>query len=259
MVLRGPSFANFAILLSVRDISKTGVVVYSDVNTGRTLPWHESPHPEQRHQGHQSRLLSASDEPCLLAGDSAHVRRADRGFRHHGRLPVHQDRRRHHRLRDGDLHFSDPRGFHRGPCRRTRGADRRAWPWRRSPSACSVSPPPIGNCWCSRASPGSAIRFSTRRITRSCQRVSANSAWGGHFSIHSATGYVGFAIAPIFMTGVAGLWHWRAAFILIGIIGLIAVLLLILQSDALRDTGQADRKKTKKPERTPRVPAPWTV
>ena len=66
---------------------------------------------------------------------------------------------------------------------------------------------------------------------------------GRAFSIHSATGYVGFAIAPIFMTGIAGLWHWRAAFILIGIIGLIAALVLLTQSDALRDTGQDPREK----------------
>tara|TARA_R110000868_G_scaffold266660_1_gene525968 strand:+ start:7370 stop:8605 length:1236 start_codon:yes stop_codon:yes gene_type:complete len=67
---------------------------------------------------------------------------------------------------------------------------------------------------------------------------------GRAFSIHSATGYVGFFIAPIFMTGVAGLWHWRAAFILIGIIGLLAALVLLTQSDALRDNG-ADSKQVK--------------
>ena len=71
---------------------------------------------------------------------------------------------------------------------------------------------------------------------------------GRAFSIHSATGYVGFAIAPIFMTGVAELWHWRASFILIGMIGLIASLLLLTQSDALRDTGQTSRKKEAKAE-----------
>lgn len=64
---------------------------------------------------------------------------------------------------------------------------------------------------------------------------------GRAFSIHSATGYVGFFIAPIFMTGVAGLWHWRAAFILIGIIGLVAALVLLTQSDALRDDGAAKK------------------
>lgn len=60
---------------------------------------------------------------------------------------------------------------------------------------------------------------------------------GRAFSIHSATGYVGFAIAPIFMTGVAALWHWRASFLMIGIIGLIAALVLLTQSASLSDNG----------------------
>ena len=67
---------------------------------------------------------------------------------------------------------------------------------------------------------------------------------GRAFSIHSATGYVGFFLAPIFMTGVAELWHWRAAFILIGIIGLLAALVLLTQSGTLRDDSPA-----KKPEK----------
>ncbi len=58
---------------------------------------------------------------------------------------------------------------------------------------------------------------------------------GRAFSIHSATGYLGFVVAPIFMTGVAALWHWRIAFLLIGLVGLAAVLVLIIFSDALRD------------------------
>ena len=58
---------------------------------------------------------------------------------------------------------------------------------------------------------------------------------GRAFSIHSATGYVGFALAPIFMTGVAALWHWRGSFFLIGLIGLMAVLALAQQADVLRD------------------------
>lgn len=71
---------------------------------------------------------------------------------------------------------------------------------------------------------------------------------GRAFSIHSATGYVGFAIAPIFMTGVAAVWNWRMSFILIGIIGLVASLLLLTQSEALKDTGQTSEKREKKSE-----------
>ena len=71
---------------------------------------------------------------------------------------------------------------------------------------------------------------------------------GRAFSIHSATGYVGFAIAPIFMTGVAALWHWRASFLMIGVIGLIATLVLLTQSAALSDDGAGE--KTRKNEAT---------
>ena len=70
---------------------------------------------------------------------------------------------------------------------------------------------------------------------------------GRAFSIHSATGYVGFAIAPVFMTGVTALWHWRAAFLLIGIIGLVAALVLLTQSSALRDDGARSKPGPKKP------------
>lgn len=81
---------------------------------------------------------------------------------------------------------------------------------------------------------------------------------GRAFSIHSATGYVGFFIAPIFMTGVAGLWHWRAAFILIGIIGLVVALVLLTQSEALRDDGAA-AKPEKEDEKTAEPAAPGTT
>jgi MFS transporter, FSR family, fosmidomycin resistance protein len=70
---------------------------------------------------------------------------------------------------------------------------------------------------------------------------------GRAFSIHSATGYVGFAIAPIFMTGVAALWHWRASFLMIGIIGLLAALVLLTQSASLSDSGA--KKKTDKKDK----------
>ena len=66
---------------------------------------------------------------------------------------------------------------------------------------------------------------------------------GRAFSIHSATGYAGFALAPIFMTGVTALWHWRAAFILIG---LVAALVLLTQSASLSDRGASAAASKKK-------------
>jgi FSR family fosmidomycin resistance protein-like MFS transporter len=75
---------------------------------------------------------------------------------------------------------------------------------------------------------------------------------GRAFSIHTATGYAGFALAPIFMTTVAALWHWRAAFLLIGVIGLVAALVLLTQSAALKDDGAVDGKPgSKKSEPAP--------
>lgn len=62
---------------------------------------------------------------------------------------------------------------------------------------------------------------------------------GRAFSMHSASGYIGFAWAPIFMTGVTALWNWRAAFLMIGIIGILATIVLITQSNSLRDDGPA--------------------
>lgn len=64
---------------------------------------------------------------------------------------------------------------------------------------------------------------------------------GRAFSVHSATGYLGFAAGPVFMTGVAALWHWRASFLLIGIAGLLAVLALVLNAGLL-DEDEAARR-----------------
>ena len=66
---------------------------------------------------------------------------------------------------------------------------------------------------------------------------------GRAFSVHSATGYLGFAIAPVFMTGVSQLWHWRASFILIGLVGILAALVLVSQMKILGDkkNASADR------------------
>lgn len=64
---------------------------------------------------------------------------------------------------------------------------------------------------------------------------------GRAFSWHSASGYIGFAIAPVFMTGVTALWNWRAAFLMIGIIGILATLVLLTQSASLRDDGTTQK------------------
>lgn len=60
---------------------------------------------------------------------------------------------------------------------------------------------------------------------------------GRAFSYHTASGYFGFAIAPIYMIWVAERWGWQTSFLSIGAIGLVAALVLLLQSGALRDDG----------------------
>lgn len=75
----------------------------------------------------------------------------------------------------------------------------------------------------------------------------SNKRMGRAFGIHSFTGYLGFAAAPIFMTGISELWHWKAAFLLAGGLGLLAAALLWLNSDLLREAG-ADSGRPKKSE-----------
>jgi MFS family permease len=65
----------------------------------------------------------------------------------------------------------------------------------------------------------------------------SNRRMGRAFGIHSFTGYLGFAAAPVFMTGISELWHWKAAFLSAGALGLIAAGLLWLNSGLLREMG----------------------
>ena len=58
---------------------------------------------------------------------------------------------------------------------------------------------------------------------------------GRAYGIHTFTGNVGFAIAPVFMVTVSELWHWRAAFLAIGAIGVLVAVALFLYRDLLRE------------------------
>lgn len=49
---------------------------------------------------------------------------------------------------------------------------------------------------------------------------------GRAFSIHSFTGYVGFALAPIFMIEIKEAWSWQVAFMAAGSLGFLAAALL---------------------------------
>jgi MFS transporter, FSR family, fosmidomycin resistance protein len=79
----------------------------------------------------------------------------------------------------------------------------------------------------------------------------SNKRMGRAFGIHSFTGYLGFAAAPLFMTGVSELWNWQGAFLLAGAIGLVAAALLWLNSGLLRemgaDSGRPSQAKSSSP------------
>ena len=78
---------------------------------------------------------------------------------------------------------------------------------------------------------------------------------GRAFGAHSFSGYLGFALAPIFMTGVAALWHWKAAFLLAGAIGLLGALLLWINGDLIADRPARHRPSPKNDQQ----PAPDSV
>ena len=63
---------------------------------------------------------------------------------------------------------------------------------------------------------------------------------GRAFGAHSFSGYVGFALAPIFMVGIATAWHWQAAFLLAGGLGLISATLVLLNGDLIEARREPD-------------------
>ena len=58
---------------------------------------------------------------------------------------------------------------------------------------------------------------------------------GRAYGVHTFTGNIGFAIAPVFMVTVSELWHWRAAFVGIGAMGVLVAVALFLHRDLLRE------------------------
>ncbi len=71
---------------------------------------------------------------------------------------------------------------------------------------------------------------------------------GRAYGVHAFTGNLGFAIAPVFMVTVATLWHWRAAYVAIGAIGILVAVALFLYRDLLREE--------RRPAATDKAPAP---
>jgi len=63
---------------------------------------------------------------------------------------------------------------------------------------------------------------------------------GRAFSLHTFSGFVGFAAAPAFMTFLAATWDWRTAFIIVGVAGLAIVAVLLSQMHLLDERAAGD-------------------
>ncbi len=67
---------------------------------------------------------------------------------------------------------------------------------------------------------------------------------GRAFSIHSFLGNVGSAISPAVMVAATAFWGWRAAFLLVGGVGMAMALALIGQGSVLGNSHELRAKKT---------------
>lgn len=74
---------------------------------------------------------------------------------------------------------------------------------------------------------------------------------GRAFSVHLFSGNLGFALAPVVMGLLTGMWNWRVAFVAVGAVGIILALYVWTQSSLLDDKLAAERtgagKKKGKP------------
>ncbi len=71
---------------------------------------------------------------------------------------------------------------------------------------------------------------------------------GRAFSAHNFLGFIGYAAAPLVMVAAGGMWGWRAAVIGAGLIGLIALVILVAGSGAFRDSADVRRDSDTKQE-----------
>jgi MFS family permease len=56
----------------------------------------------------------------------------------------------------------------------------------------------------------------------------------GHaFSVHGLSGNLGWAAAPVFMAGIAGVWNWHVSGFAAGLVATIVLALVIWQRDLL--------------------------
>lgn len=66
----------------------------------------------------------------------------------------------------------------------------------------------------------------------------------GHaFSVHGLSGNLGWAAAPIFMTGIASVGGWRTAALAASLVALLAIALLFWRREAITDTAEHHAEK----------------
>lgn len=58
---------------------------------------------------------------------------------------------------------------------------------------------------------------------------------GRAFSVHTFSGNVGWALAPVVMVSLTALWNWRAALVVVGLVGIAAAVVIWTQSSVLKD------------------------
>jgi MFS family permease len=73
---------------------------------------------------------------------------------------------------------------------------------------------------------------------------------GRAFALHSFTGYIGFAAAPVVVAGLLGVVGWRGALLIVGLAGLPVAAALFWQSRILVDEARKDTKHERLSMRT---------
>jgi MFS transporter, FSR family, fosmidomycin resistance protein len=71
---------------------------------------------------------------------------------------------------------------------------------------------------------------------------------GRAFSIHNFGGFVGYAVAPVLVSGMGALWGWQTAVMVAGFAGLITVLVAIALSTDFRDSSHTLRDTSNSPD-----------
>ncbi|MBI1777050.1 MAG: MFS transporter [Proteobacteria bacterium] len=72
---------------------------------------------------------------------------------------------------------------------------------------------------------------------------------GRAYSVHGLAGTLGYTVSPVVVGSVAALYHWRAALLVAGALGLVALVVLMRFGERLATESQARRESSGKPGR----------